>query len=173
MTGPREVLHEGRYLRLVRRGRWEYVERTTGDLAAVIFALTPSGNLLLVEQFRIPVGARVIELPAGLVGDIAGAEDESALVAAGRELEEETGWRAGRLEVVGGGPISPGLTTETMVLVRARDLVRTGPGGGDDHEDITVHEIPLGDLRSFLAERQRAGCLVDPKVLLAGVLCMD
>ena len=166
----REVIHEGKHLRFVKQGSWEHVERTRGDLAVVIVAATDSGALLLVEQMRLPVQRRVIELPAGLVGDIHGQEQESALVAAARELEEETGYRAASLEVICTGPISPGLTTETIVLLRAKGLKRVGPGGGDASEEITVHEVPLKELETWLEGKRRDGVLVDPKVYFAALL---
>ena len=66
----------------------------------VILAID-EGQVLLVEQYRVPLGKRCLELPAGLVGDHDDAADEDVLVAAGRELEEETGWRAEHLELMG------------------------------------------------------------------------
>ncbi|HEV7223072.1 MAG TPA: NUDIX hydrolase, partial [Pirellulales bacterium] len=98
--GERTILAAGRHLQLVQQGHWEYADRTSAREAVVLAAVTDERQLLLVEQYRIPVGRRVIELPAGLVGDIAGEEDERLETAAGRELLEETGYRASRLELL-------------------------------------------------------------------------
>ena len=159
-----ETMAEGRYVRLVRRGQWEYAERIRGRNPVGIVAVTEAGRLLLVEQFRMPLQRRVIELPAGLVGDVAGQEAESLETAALRELEEETGYTAASIEVLTVGPPSSGLANELITLVRARGLKEDGRGGGDGTEDITVHEVALAALPAWLAARAREGLLVDPKV---------
>lgn len=159
-----ETLYAGDYLRLCRTGTWEYVQRVNARGAVVIVAVTPDDRLLLVEQPRPALAAPVIELPAGLVGDIAGAEDEALSVAAARELEEETGWRPKRLSYLTGGPPSAGLSGETLWFYRAHELERTGDGGGDDSEDITVHAIALDEVDVWLADKAAAGVPVDPKV---------
>jgi ADP-ribose pyrophosphatase len=156
-----ETLFEGKHLRLVRAGSWEYVQRRGVDGVVVLVALTNDQRLLLVEQFRPPVSARVLELPAGLAGDLGPEELEAA---AARELEEETGWRAGRLERLTRGPASAGLSDELLTVFRATDLQPVGPGGGDASEDIQVHAVPLREVRAFLLAHQAAGGLVDLKV---------
>lgn len=164
---PLETLHEGRFLSMVRRGRWEYVARRNTTGVVIIIALTPEDRLILVEQYRPPVGTRVIELPAGLAGDIAGSEHEDLSVAAVRELEEETGWTAASMTRVAAGPVSAGLTSEVVTFFRADGLARIGPGGGDPTEDIIVHEILRADLPAWIAAREAEGMLVDPKVWVA------
>lgn len=164
MTDSVQTLHAGRYLRLMRRGRWEYAERVNPGGAVAIVAVTPAGELLLVEQHRVPLGHAVIELPAGLVGDEAGAAAESWETAAARELEEETGWRAARFERLTEGPTTAGLSNETVILARAHDLARTGAGGGDASEDITVHAVPVAEVPGWLAAREREGLPPDPKI---------
>ncbi|MFO7565187.1 MAG: bifunctional nicotinamidase/pyrazinamidase [Enhygromyxa sp.] len=159
-----EVIAEGRWLRLVRRGRWEYAQRVVGATAAVIVAVSEDDELILIEQPRPAVGGRVIELPAGLIGDVAGSEDEAPELAAARELEEETGYRPGRLERVTAGTSTAGLSDERLIVYVARELERVGDGGGDEHEDITVHHVPLAEVEAWLAERERAGAIVDLKV---------
>lgn len=173
MTADREAAEEtvweGRYIAAKRRGRWEYVSRVRGIRAAVILAVE-DGQVLLVEQFRVPLGKPCLELPAGLVGD-QDDPDEEVLVAAGRELEEETGWRAERLESMGEFYSSPGMVSESFTLVRASGLTKIGPGGGTDSEDITVHRVPLAELRVFVEERRNAGVGIDVRImglLLAG-----
>jgi ADP-ribose pyrophosphatase len=130
--------------------------------AAVIVAVD-DGHVVLVEQHRIPVGARCLELPAGLVGDETAGE--SVEDAAARELEEETGYRAARIERLGAFQSSPGMTSEYFELVRATGLTRVGDGGGQGDEDITIHRVPLAGLPAFVAERRAAGIEVDAKML--------
>lgn len=155
---------EGRHLRFIKRGGWECVERTKASGIVGVLAVTPEAGVLLVEQFRPPVGRRVIELPAGLAGDIEGAEGEALAEAARRELVEETGYDAGRMEWLGEGPASAGLCDEIITFFRAHELRRVADGGGDADEEIRVHEVPLVDLRRWCGERRREGCLVDYKV---------
>lgn len=162
---PEEIVWQGKYVTARRRGRWEYVSRSRGIRAAVILAIV-DGDVLLVEQFRTPMGRQSLELPAGLIGDDDGGEDEDELVAAGRELEEETGYRAGRLEKLGEFFSSPGMLSESFTLVRATDLVRTGPGGGTDGENIIVHRVPLSNVGPFVAAKRAEGCGVDVRMLM-------
>lgn len=162
-----QIVWEGRYITAKVRGQWEYVGRARGIRAAVILALTPSRELVLVEQFRVPLGRPCIELPAGLIGDDDGSEGEDATTAAARELEEETGYRAGRMEVIGEFWSSPGMVSESYTLLKAHDLVRVGQGGGVPGEDITVHLVPIDTLPAFIAERRARGDAIDGKMLLA------
>lgn len=167
---PEEVVWQGRFIIAKKRGRWEYVGRARGIRAAVILAVE-DGHVLLVEQHRVPLGRSCLELPAGLIGDHDDAADEDVLVAAGRELEEETGWRAAKLEVAGDFYSSPGMVSEHFTLVRASGLTKIGPGGGVDSEDITVHQVPLAGLAQFVEERRQAGVGIDVRImglLLAG-----
>ncbi|HEX6739175.1 MAG TPA: NUDIX hydrolase [Vicinamibacteria bacterium] len=160
----RAVLAEGKYLRLVVEDGWEFVERKSTTGIVVIVAVTEAQELLLVEQLRPPVRCRVIELPAGLAGDVAGQEGEELAAAAQRELGEETGYEAEAFEALGGGPPSSGTTSEVVTFFRATGLRRTGRGGGDAHEDIEVHAVPVAGLRDWLRAREGDGRLVDPKV---------
>ena len=161
---PRTTLCAGKFLALVQEGPWEYADRTNATGAAIIVAVTAEGKLLLVEQYRIPVHARTIELPAGIIGDEPGSSHEAHADAARRELLEETGYHAGRMEALTHGPASPGLASETVTLFRATELWRLGAGGGVAQEDITVHEVPLGEVPDWLEARARSGLLIDPKV---------
>lgn len=159
-----EVISAGRFLRLVRRGKWEFAERTNASGAAAIVAVTDDQRLVLIEQARPALGGVVVELPAGLVGDTPGQEAEDMAVAAGRELIEETGYEAGKISLACSGPSSPGLTSECIAIFVATALRKVGPGGGDEHEEITVHEVPLAEVESWLAARTAAGAHVDLKV---------
>jgi ADP-ribose pyrophosphatase len=129
-----------------------------------IVAVTDELRLLLVEQFRIPLLKNVIELPAGLVGDLAGEEHEELATAARRELFEETGYEATEMRWLVSGPSSAGLTSEVVDFFLATGLVRVHAGGGDHHENIVVHEVPLEGIRQWLEERAAIGVLIDPKV---------
>ena len=146
-----------------RKGKWEYVSRARGIKAAVILAVE-DGHVLLVEQYRVPLGRNCIELPAGLIGDE--TEGEDPLEAAGRELEEETGYRAQRLESLGEYYSSPGMVSESFTLVRASGLIRIGDGGGTDGEDITVHRVALADLQAFLDAKRASNVGVDVRLLM-------
>jgi ADP-ribose pyrophosphatase len=168
MTAKREVIADGRHLRLVREAGWEFAERRVVSGVVAIVAVTADRRLVLTDQRRIPVGKRVIDLPAGLVGDDPGAAGESAVVAGKRELLEETGFSAGTARLLGTHPTSPGMSSETVTFVHAGSLSRTGPGGGVEGEDIVVHTPLIAGLAAWLREREAQGDLVDVKVL-AGI----
>ncbi|MET0248417.1 MAG: NUDIX hydrolase [Sphingobium sp.] len=167
MDQPEELMWAGKFISAKRRGRWEYVSRARGIGAAVILAIDGAGDdrhIFLVDQFRVPLGRRCIELPAGLVGDEQAGED--AAIAAARELEEETGYRAGRMENLGQFFSSPGMVSESFTLFRAHDLVKTGEGGGVGNEDIRVHHIPLSGIAAAVAQWRAEGLAIDVKLLM-------
>ncbi len=163
----RKVVHQGRFLRFVELGTWEAVERTSPRPAVGIAALTEEGGMILVEQHRPPMGGSVIEVPAGLCGDLPGNSREPLVAAARRELMEETGYRARSLRHILTGPVSPGITDEQVALFVATGCRRAGEGGGDSTESIVVHVIPLQRVRAWLARRLKGGGIVDVKVHLA------
>ena len=165
---PVETLCEGRWLSLRKRGRWEYAERNNPGGAVIILAVTPDDCVLFVEQYRVSILKNTIEMPAGLVGDLAEQREETALLAAQRELEEETGYRCARIEFVHEGPSSSGMSTEMIAFVRAWELQKVGPGGGDETENIVVHEVPRRQAGRWLFERAAEGYSIDPK-LFAGL----
>lgn len=165
---PEEVLHKAKWLTLKRRGRWEYAERNNPGGAVIILAVTPDDKVVFVEQYRVSILKNTIEMPAGLVGDLAGAEDEDVLLAARRELEEETGYACGRIEFVHEGPSSAGMSTEMIAFARAWDLERVGQGGGDETENIIVHEVPRAEAGKWLFDRAKEGFSIDAK-LFAGL----
>ena len=164
-NAPEEIMWQGRFIAAKKRGRWEYVSRARNIRAAVILAVD-DGHVLLVEQFRVPLGRTCIELPAGLIGDDDGSEHEAAEIAGGRELEEETGYRAARIDNMGEFFSSPGMVTESFTLLRASGLEKVSEGGGLPGEDITVHRVPLTGLEAFLAERRAQGDAIDVRLLL-------
>jgi len=163
VSGDVETVWEGKYLAVKRQGRWEYVARTRGVHAAVILAVE-DGEVLLVEQYRVPLGTACLELPAGLVGDE--AQGEAAEAAAIRELEEETGYRAARMTPLGRFHSSPGMVSEGFTLLRAEGLEKVGDGGGVEGEDILVHRVPLGRIPAFVAAKRAEGCAIDVKLLV-------
>ncbi|MBL0767223.1 NUDIX hydrolase [Sphingopyxis sp. DHUNG17] len=170
---PVEARWEGRFITVRQQGNWEYVARARGIHAAVILAIDDADDgrhVLLVEQYRVPLGRYCLELPAGLVGDdTAGEAPETA---AARELEEETGYRAAEWQTVGEFYSSPGMVSESFTLLVARGLTRVGEGGGVDSEDIIVHRVPLSGIADFVAAKRAEGCGIDVRVamLLAGGL---
>ncbi len=159
-----EILYAGKFLRLMKQGRWEYVQRVTTDHAVIIMALTPQQEVVLIEQLRIPAGGNVIEWPAGLVGDSAATAGEALEETARRELQEETGYTAQHFVQVFSGPPSPGIASETITWFRAHGLEKTGPGGGEGGENITVHVIALSEVDDWLNRWQASGGRVDSKV---------
>ena len=166
-----ELLYEGRWLRLVRRGHWESCERVHGEgMAVIIIACTPDDEVLFVEQPRVPLGARTIEMPAGLVGD--DHAHDTLIDAARRELEEETGWHPAHVDVLLVGPTSSGMSNERIAFVRARGLTRVGEGGGVGSEDITVHEVPRAEAPAWLMRKQAEGFELDLK-LWAGLWMIE
>ncbi|HEV8378626.1 MAG TPA: NUDIX hydrolase [Tepidisphaeraceae bacterium] len=164
---PTEILCDAKYLRLIRDNGWEFVQRKNVTGIVGIIALTSDRKLILVEQYRPPVGKNVIEIPAGLAGDTANSKNEDLRFAASRELEEETGYRAARMTLLATGTASAGLCDEIITLFRAEDLEKVNDGGGDDGEDITVHEIPLDHVEHWLKKQTAQNKLVDLKVYSA------
>lgn len=163
---PADIVWQGEYITVRRQANWEYVGRARGIRAAVILAVEAGDTgdeVILVEQYRVPLKGYCLELPAGLVGDE--TSDEPVAVAAARELEEETGYRAGRIEVIGEFASSAGMVSETFTLVRAYDLTRVGEGGGVDHEAIVTHRIPLRQIADFVRAKREQGCFMDVKLL--------
>ncbi len=162
---PVETVWQGKFITAKRQGRWEYVSRARGIRAAVIVAVDDDRHLLLVEQYRVPLGRNCLELPAGLIGD--GGDDEADEIAAARELEEETGYRASRIEALGEFFSSPGMVSESFTLVRAHGLTKVGDGGGVEGENITVHRVKLVDVPAYVADCRSRGMAIDVKLLLA------
>ncbi|AVP97736.1 DNA mismatch repair protein MutT [Ahniella affigens] len=158
------TLFNGRWLRIKARNGWEFAERVNPRGAVIVVALTPARELLFVEQYRPPIQATTIEMPAGLIGDLAGSEDEDILESARRELEEETGYQASRLDYVMGGPVSAGMSTEYAHFIRATGLTQVSAGGGDETEQIVVHRVPLAEAAVWLMAKQAEGFPMDPKI---------
>jgi ADP-ribose pyrophosphatase len=155
--------YQGRYLTLKERGSWEFVTRSNANGVVILAAMTDDRDIVLVEQFRPPVRRRVIELPAGLIGDQADP-DESVLDAAARELEEETGYRAGALDLVLTCPGSAGMSDEQLYFIVASELKKVGPGGGDASEEIQVHLVPDSQIHEWLTVQLESGKTIDPKI---------
>ena len=161
--GEPAVAWRGKYIEVRTLGTWEFVGRTRGVTAAVILAVD-DGHVILVEQYRVPLGRMCLELPAGLVGDDEAGEEVAA--AAIRELEEETGYRAEAMIDLGRFHASPGMSAEGFNLLRAERLTRVGEGGGVDHEEIIVHLVPIDEVPGFVAHKRAEGAAIDVKLLL-------
>lgn len=166
---PEELMWGGKFIEAKRRGRWEYVGRARNIRAAVILAIDDAEDgphVLLVEQYRVPLGRPCLELPAGLIGDHDAEAGEGALEAAARELEEETGYAAARWQDMGEFHSSPGMVSEAFTLLKATRLTRTGPGGGVAGEHITPRRVPLATITETIAEARTRGVAIDVKLLL-------
>lgn len=148
---------------LVSNG-WEYVRRPKISGIVVIVGTTNHRCLVLVTQWREPVGAHVVEWPAGLAGDVPGHETEALEAAARRELLEETGFEAATMQAILTGPPSPGISDEIVTFYRARGMVRRAAGGGEGNERIRTHVVPILRLPDWMERMQAKGFLVDPKV---------
>ena len=162
---------EGKFVTAKTRGRWEYAGRARQIRAAAILAIE-EGHVLLVAQYRVPLGRICLEIPAGLIGDHDEYRGEPPETAAMRELEEETGYRAERMENLGEFYSSPGMVSESFTLLRAHGLTKIGEGGGTDSEDIVTYRIALSELPQFVADWREAGHAVDVRlaILMAGNL---
>jgi ADP-ribose pyrophosphatase len=163
---------ETEHLRVMRRRGWEYVQRRQVGGVVVVAALTLERRLLLLEQFRIPVDAWVIELPAGLAQDTPDTAEESLEDAARRELIEETGYGAADLRRVFAGPSTAGLSDEVVTFFIATQLTKVGAGGGVGSERIRVREVPWDDVPAWLDDRTREGHLIDAR-LYTGVYLLE
>ncbi len=162
--GEIRTIAEGRYLGLYERDDWEFAERPNAEGVVGILALSSRNEVILVEQFRRPMNASVIEIPAGLIGDEEEYRGESLLDTARRELLEETGYRAESMELLLSGPTSAGMTSEITHLFLATDLQKVAAGGGVGDEDIRVHHVPVEHLRTWLREQEDQGLLIDSKI---------
>jgi ADP-ribose pyrophosphatase len=161
-SGVPEIVWQGKFITVRKWGTWEYVGRARSIHAAVILAII-DGDVLLVEQYRVPLGGPCLELPAGLVGDV--TDGEAIEIAAARELEEETGYRPESIEIIGRFASSPGMVSETFSLVRATGLRKVGEGGGEPGENITVHRVPIAQVPAFIAAKRAQGMFMDVKLL--------
>jgi len=160
------IEYEGKWLRVIKRNGWEFVERTNITGIVAIIPVTKDGNIILIKQYREPLQKTVIEVPAGLVGDV--DNKESIKTAAQRELLEETGYHANCLEELGTFPVSPGLCTEQLTYVIATDLEKLTEQVGVGDEQIEVFEIPIPTAVSYLLDQAKhPDILVDAKIFSA------
>lgn len=169
----RRIIAQGKHLQLLNQGGWEYADRVRGTGVVAVIAVTPRRELILTKQFRVPVARHVIDLPAGLAGDIAGDESEAFEQAARRELLEETGFDAQHFEHLFTGPSSAGMTTEMISFFLADQPERIDSGGGDGTESIEVLLAPLDKISAWLDRKTTRRTCIDPKVYAAiGVLAL-
>lgn len=159
------ILKQGKFIRFVRKDTWEYTERINSTGVAVIFAMTKDNKVILVEQYRTPVGKKVIECPAGLMGDH--DKNETLSTAAKRELLEETGYKARNIVKLFTGPVSSGSSSGILTFVRATNVIKVGEGGGDKTENIITHVIPIDKVELWLKKMERKGRLISPRIYIA------
>lgn len=160
----KKIVASGRFIRFVKDGEWEYFQRHNCRGIVIIVAMTQDKKVVFVEQYRPPVGKKVIEFPAGLISDQKKYRNESIVTAAKRELFEETGYQASRMKVLLQGPVSGGASSDMVTMLLAGDLKKIGVGGGDHTENITVHEVPLVQTESWLRKQEKKGFLIEPKI---------
>ena len=160
---PPQLMWEGKFVRVFKRDKWEYASRAR-DIRAVVILAEHEGKVILVDQPRVPLGERCLELPAGLVGDT--DPDATIEQTAIKELKEETGFTADRIERLGEFYSSPGMLSEGFTLVRAHGVRKVGDGGGDENEDINVHLVARRDIPNFIEQKRAEGFGVDVKLLL-------
>jgi ADP-ribose pyrophosphatase len=157
---------EGKFIRVEvaehPHGIWEYARRQRDMSAAVILPITDADEIVLVEQYRVPLGRNSLELPAGLIGD--DAHGETAAASAARELEEETGYTARHWHYIGEFASSPGMVGETFHFFKATGLTRVSAGGGVPGEGIIVHVVPRLELPEFIAAARTRGCAIDVRI---------
>ncbi|MFA5024162.1 MAG: NUDIX hydrolase [Patescibacteria group bacterium] len=161
-------LYSGKYLKLMNRDGWDYVERTNTDRVAFIVPLLEDEvgdkHIIFIKEFRIPLQKYVISCPAGLIGDNGG--EETIMAGAARELLEETGYK-GCLIPLTRGPSSAGLSNEIIDFFLAVGLRKVEDAKGDGTEDIEVFKIPVCEAYSWLAEQSwEPNILIDSKVYL-------
>ncbi|RPF70911.1 NUDIX hydrolase [Aurantiacibacter spongiae] len=165
MAETEQIAWRGEWIVAKTCGKWEYVSRARNIRAAVIVPID-ADEIVLIEQYRVPLGRQSLELPAGLIGDDDSGPDEDPLATARRELEEETGYAASSWRNCGEFVSSPGLTSEGFTLLLASGLTRVGPGGGVEGEDITVRRVKRAHMGQVVAEARQRGLAIDAKLLM-------
>jgi 8-oxo-dGTP pyrophosphatase MutT (NUDIX family) len=169
----KKIVWEGRFVRAMLleymddKGAvrsWESVERVNCKGIVAVIPITPEGDILMIRQFRPTLNSYVIELPAGL-----NDKGETLIEAAWRELIEETGYMSDNLELIAEGPVSTGLSTETMSVFLATDAVPATPRllaqyPMDEAEDIELIKTPLSSAYEKVEELCRAGNTADLKI---------
>lgn len=153
------ILARGKFLNLVQRGRWEFAEREQASGVVVIVPRLADGRWMLIEQYREPVAGRCIEFPAGLAGDSPEDAGEELASAAARELEEETGYRADKLDWLGRAAPTPGLTSEVMTFFAAVGLTQVTEGGGVGEEQIITHLIADEEIDRWLVVQSQTATI--------------
>ena len=168
MAEESEEIYRGKFLTYRKTSaNWEYVTRSKAKGVVAILAITDDKQVVLTEQYRPPVGRNVIELPAGLAGDIPLQEEEPLVTAAKRELKEETGYAAKNWTTLSEGTSSAGLTDEFVTMFYATGLTRMTQGGGVGGENIKVHFVHQADVTKWCRDRQSEGKYVDFKIFAA------
>jgi ADP-ribose pyrophosphatase len=139
---------------------WDFVHHKKGGGACAVPVL-PDGRILMIRQFRPCIDSEVLELPAG----VRDASDPDTSVTAARELEEETGYRCGRIEKLLSIDTAVAWCDEKTDIYLAEDLVKTGEQTLDEAESIRLCPMTLKEL----LEGIREGRIRDAKTA-AGVL---
>lgn len=140
--------------------KWDFVHHTKGGGACVVPVL-PDGKILMIHQYRPMAERETTELPAGAFD----ADDPDFAMTASRELEEETGYRCGKIRRLVRLDTAVAWCDERVEIYLAEDLVKAGGQQLDEAEEIRVEAIPVEELK----RRIFAGEIRDAKTV-AGVL---
>lgn len=163
-----ELIFKGRVFNITRLHvrlpdkKESYYEMVSHPGAVSIVPVDEQGRILLVRQFRPAAWQDVLELPAGTL-----EKDEDPLDCAGRELREETGWAARKIEKLGAFYLAPGYSSECLHMFLARDLYHS-PLQADQDEFINVEAVPIAQAY----EMAHSGVFKDGKTL-AGLLLAE
>lgn len=161
-----EILLTGRAFKIRRDtlktpdGRETKLEIIEHGGSVVLVPVDEEGNVHFVRQYRHATGGELLELPAGTRD-----EDEPFEECAAREIREETGMEAGKLQRVGGFYLAPGYSSEFMTVFLATAL-KHNPLDADDDEFLQVEKIPVEDANA----RFERGEIPDAKSLAAWLL---
>lgn len=164
-----ELVYDGQFKQMIRRhfigtngqsDSWDMVKRKTYGRAVCIAAVTSERELILIKIFRIPLQSYILEFPAGLM-DKQGEAEEAA---ARRELLEETGYEAERLEFLVSGPSNASLLADETALYLGINARFVQPPHLESHEDIKVVKVPIDNLMSYLDEASKKEMKIDIKL---------
>ena len=123
---------------------------------AVAVAVKDNGKIIFVKQFRYPLQKNLIELPAGKLN-----KGEDPLVCAVRELEEETGYKAGKVEKLGAICTTPGFCTEILHIFLMKDLIPGNHNREEGEFGMEIMELSLEEIE----EKIRSGEIFDAKTI--------
>ncbi|EUJ31027.1 NUDIX hydrolase [Listeria cornellensis] len=154
-TVKRETIFDGKIIKLVvddvvlpngARSKREIVKHPG---AVAVIAMTPENKMVMVEQYRKPLEKAIVEIPAGKI-----EPDEAPELTAGRELEEETGYKTDDLKHLVSFYTSPGFADELLHIYLAGDLKKqANPLQADEDEFVNIVEVSLDEALQLIEEK--------------------